>query len=76
MPWPLLVYRARESEDLTWDKSDPKDAVLIARLAGELRCYEPERADAACIRRRARAILSAQSAGSVSRVGRCCWSHC
>src|SRR5580700_6349710 len=43
---PLLVYRAREGEDLTRDKSDPKDAVLIARLASELRCYEPERADA------------------------------
>ena len=41
---PLLVYRAREGEDLTRDKSDPKDAVLIARLASELRCYEPERA--------------------------------
>jgi hypothetical protein len=40
---PLLVYRSREGEDLTRDKSDPKDAVLIARLAGELRCYEPER---------------------------------
>ena len=24
--------------DLTRDKSDPKDAVLIARLASELRC--------------------------------------
>ena len=33
-----------EGEDLTRDKSDPKDAVLIARLAGERRCYEPERA--------------------------------
>src|SRR4029079_15299102 len=43
---PLLVSRSREGEDLTRDKSDPKDAVLIARLAGELRCYEPERADA------------------------------
>jgi transposase len=30
---PLLVYRAREGEDLTWDKPDPKDAVIIARLA-------------------------------------------
>lgn len=49
---PLLVYRARESEDLTRDKSDPKDAVLIARLAGELRCYEPERADAVWARLR------------------------
>ena len=42
---PLLVWRAREAEDLTRDKSDPKDAVLIARLAAGLRCYEPERAD-------------------------------
>ena len=30
---PPLVYRAREGEDLTFDKSDPKDAVIIARLA-------------------------------------------
>ena len=43
---PLLACRSREGEDLTRDKSDPKDAVLIARLASELRCYEPERADA------------------------------
>lgn len=42
---PLLVGRARESEDYTRDKTDDKDAVLIARLAAELRCYQPERAD-------------------------------
>jgi transposase len=42
---PLLVWRAREGEDLTWDKSDPKDAVIIARLGAQLRCYEPERTD-------------------------------
>lgn len=42
---PLLVGRARESEDYTRDKTDDKDAVLIARLVGELRCYVPERAD-------------------------------
>lgn len=42
---PLLVWRAREAEDLTWDRSDPKDAVIIARLAAQLRCYEPERTD-------------------------------
>jgi transposase len=42
---PLLVARAREGEDLTGDKSDPKDAVVIARLVGELRCYVPERPD-------------------------------
>ena len=35
---PLLVYRAREGEDLTRDKSDPKDAVIIARLAAGLHC--------------------------------------
>src|SRR5918995_414737 len=49
---PLLVWRAREAEDLTWDKSDPKDAVVIARLAAQLRCYEPERADATWARLR------------------------
>ncbi|MQB02207.1 MAG: transposase, partial [Actinobacteria bacterium] len=40
---PLLVHREREREDLTRDRSDPKDAVLIAGLAAQLRCYEPER---------------------------------
>jgi Transposase len=49
---PLLVYRAREGEDLTRDKSDPMDAVLIARLASELRCYEPEHAGAVWARLR------------------------
>ena len=62
---PLLVWRAREAEDLTWDKSDPKDAVVIARLAAQLRCYEPERADATWARlrhlgaRRARLVTDA-----------------
>ena len=41
----VLVWRAREREDLTWDKSDPKDAMIIARLATQLHCYEPERSD-------------------------------
>jgi transposase len=49
---PLLVWRAREAEDLTWDKSDPKDAVIIARLAAQLCCYEPERASEAYARLR------------------------
>jgi transposase len=49
---PLLVGRARESEDNTRDKSDDKDAVLIARLLGDLRCYRPERADANWVRLR------------------------
>lgn len=38
---PLLVAREREREDLTRDRSDPKDATLIAHLARELRCYLP-----------------------------------
>lgn len=42
---PLLVGRAREGEDFTRDKTDDKDAVVIARLVSELRCYVPERAD-------------------------------
>src|SRR5829696_9347298 len=60
-----LVWQAREAEDLTWDKSDPKDAVVIARLAGQLRCYEPERTDATWARlrhlgaRRARLVTEA-----------------
>ncbi len=49
---PLLACRAREGEDLTFDKSDPKDAVIIARLAAGLHCYEPERADAGWARLR------------------------
>jgi transposase len=47
-----LAGRARRATDLTRDKSDPKDAVLIARLASELRCYEPERASAVWARLR------------------------
>jgi transposase len=42
---PLLVHRAREAEDFTRDKSDDKDALLIARLATQLHVYIPERAD-------------------------------
>jgi len=36
---PLLVHREREREDYTRDRSDPKDATLIAHLARDLRCY-------------------------------------
>ena len=42
---PLLVHRAREGEDFTRNKNDDVDAVIIARLVTELRCYLPERAD-------------------------------
>jgi transposase len=40
-----LVGWARRSEDLTFDKTDEKDAVLIARLTAQLRCYLPEPLD-------------------------------
>lgn len=36
---PALTSWARRSEDLTSDKTDEKDAVLIARLTAQLRCY-------------------------------------
>ena len=36
---------ARRTEDLTFDKTDEKDAVLIARLTAQLRCYLPEPVD-------------------------------
>ena len=49
---PMLVGRARESEDYTRDKSDDKDAVLIARLVAGLHCYVPECADEAWARLR------------------------
>jgi transposase len=42
---PMLTSWARRSEDLTFDKTDEKDAVLIARLAAQLRCYAPEPVD-------------------------------
>jgi transposase len=41
----LLTSYARRSEDLTFDKTDEKDAVLIARLTAQLRCYVPEPLD-------------------------------
>jgi transposase len=42
---PTVTSWARKSEDLTTDKTDDKDAVLIARLTGQLRCYLPEPVD-------------------------------
>jgi transposase len=43
---PVVTSWARRSEDLTWVKTDEKDAVLIARLTAQLRCYFPEPVDA------------------------------
>lgn len=65
---PLATHLAREAEDYTRDKSDYKDAVLIARLTAQLRCYVPEHADAewALLRhlgcRRARLVTAASAA--------------
>jgi transposase len=42
---PSMTAWARRSEDLTSDKTDEKDAVLIARLTAQLRCYIPEPVD-------------------------------
>ena len=41
----LQTAWARRGEDLTFDKTDDKDAVLIARLTAQLRCHVPEPVD-------------------------------
>jgi transposase len=38
---PMLVARAREAEDFTKNRADFSDAVIIARLASERRCFVP-----------------------------------
>lgn len=38
---PMLVSRGREEEDFTRDRSDFKDATIIARRVTELRCFVP-----------------------------------
>lgn len=63
---PLLVARAREAEDFTRDKSDDKDAQLIARLATQLNVYFPEQADATWARLR---HLGARRVEKVTRAG-------
>ncbi|QIS22113.1 IS110 family transposase [Nocardia terpenica] len=42
---PAMTAWSRRAEDLTTDKTDEKDAVLIARLTAQLRCYAPEPVD-------------------------------
>jgi transposase len=42
---PMVTSWARRAEDPTFDKTDDKDAVLIARLTAQLRCYIPEPVD-------------------------------
>jgi transposase len=66
---PLMSSWARRAEDLTFDKTDDKDAVLITRLTAQLRCYLPEPADATWARLRQLGIRRARLvAGSVSQV--------
>ena len=42
---PMLVHRGREEEDFTRDRSDFKDATIIAKRITELRCYVPYQLD-------------------------------
>lgn len=63
---PLLVARAREAEDFTRNKNDDTDAVIIARLVTELRCYLPERSDPDWARLR---HLGARRARLVDEIG-------
>ena len=63
---PLLVCRAREAEDFTRNKNDDTDAMIIARLVCELRCYLPERADPTWARLR---HLGARRAALVTAAG-------
>lgn len=63
---PMLVARGREGEDLTRDKTDDRDAVVIARLTVELRCYLPEQADPTWARLR---HLGARRAQLITRAG-------
>jgi transposase len=65
---PLLVHREREREDLTRDRSDQRDATLIADLAAQLRCYIPERTDETYARLR---HLGARREQLVCRAGAC-----
>lgn len=77
---PLLVHRAREAEDFTRNKNDDSDAMIIARLVTELRCYLPERADPAWARlrhlgvRRASLVCDASAARQQVRdLLECAW---
>jgi transposase len=42
---PVITSWSRRTEDLTFDKTDEKDAVLVARATAQLRCYVPEPID-------------------------------
>jgi len=42
---PVITSWSRRTEDLTFEETDEKDAVLIARATAQLRCYVPEPID-------------------------------
>ena len=42
---PVITSWSRRTEDQTSDKTDEKDAVLVARATAQLRCYVPEPID-------------------------------
>jgi transposase len=42
---PMLTSFSRRTEDVAFDKTDEKDAMIIARLTAELRCYVAEPVD-------------------------------
>ena len=76
---PMQTSWARRSEDLTFDKTDEKDAVLIARLTAQLRCYVPEPVDETWGRLRhlgaRREELLSRTSPRSSRSATC-WSAC
>lgn len=69
---PMLTVWSRRAEDLTFDKTDDRDAVLIARLTGQLRCYEPEASDETWARLRylgtRREQLITETSGQVQQI--------
>jgi transposase len=66
-----------KAEDLSFDKTDDKDAVLIARLTGQLRCYLPEPVDETWARLRRlgirRARLVAEQVAQMRDLLECAW---
>jgi|GEM_PF-6336577 len=56
----MLVHRSREEEDFTRDKSDFKEATVIAKKVTELRCYRPYVPDGAWALRRQRGARRAE----------------
>ncbi|MFC7597546.1 transposase [Terrabacter sp. GCM10028922] len=69
---PALSSWVRRTEDLTSDKTDDKDAVLISRLTAQLRCYLPE----PVMRAAPRGLGCATSAPAGRSCSRSMWPAC